>query len=77
VEYQRRGLGSRLVEWGLKHVEGMVRRSEGRLEGCYLIANPAGDKTYRKAGFEMVGERSTEEGLDEKYRHCWFVKKFV
>jgi hypothetical protein len=58
-------------------VEGMVRRSEGRLEGCYLIASPQGDRTYRKAGFEMVGERNAKEGLEEKYRHCWFVKRFV
>ena len=56
-EYQRRGLGSRLVKFGLEHVEAMVRRSEGRLEGVYLIANPAGRKTYLKAGFEKVGER--------------------
>lgn len=76
-EYQRRGLGSRLVKFGLEHVEAMVRRSEGQLEGVYLIANPAGGKTYLKAEFEKVGEREGGEELEERLRHQWYLKWFT
>jgi hypothetical protein len=27
------------------------------VEGAYLVASPQGEKTYRGAGFERVGER--------------------
>ena len=75
-KYQRRGLGSQLVEWGLKHVEDEVRRSDGKLEGCSLIASLQGQRTYIKAGFEMLGERPGKEGLKKKHQHAYFVKRF-
>lgn len=57
-------------------MQDIVENSEGELEGCYLIASQQGQRTYRKAGFEKVGERS-DERLEEKYRNCWFIKKFT
>lgn len=63
------------MEWGLNQVELAVKRSEAKLDGCYLIASQQGQRTYTKAGFDKVGERNGE-GLEEKYRHCWFIKRF-
>jgi GNAT superfamily N-acetyltransferase len=82
--FQRRGLGSGLVRWGLEKVEHDVKnrneKGEGeRIEGAYLIASPAGARTYEKAGFVRVGERTVEvgpEGKKEGYTHAWFVKRF-
>lgn len=84
--YQRKGLGSRLVKWGLERIEQEVkgRNEEGsgeeKIEGCYLVASPQGQKTYVNAGFVKVGSMEIDmpgkgEG-GEKYEHLWFVKRF-
>jgi GNAT superfamily N-acetyltransferase len=83
-KFQRRGLGSRIVKLGLEKVEQDVKnrneKGQGeRIEGAYLIASPAGARTYEKAGFVRVGERTVEvgpEGKQEGYTHAWFVKRF-
>jgi GNAT superfamily N-acetyltransferase len=83
-KFQRRGLGSKLVRWGLEKVEQDVknRNEKGkgeRIEGVYLIASPAGTRTYEKAGFVRVGERTVEVGREDKkegYTHAWFVRRF-
>jgi GNAT superfamily N-acetyltransferase len=83
-KFQRKGLGSWLVKWGLEKVEQDVKtrneKMEGeRIEGAYLIASPAGARTYEKAGFLRVGERTVEVGPDSNsggYTHAWFVKRF-
>ncbi len=67
------------MQWGLQHVEEEARKSrksEERVEGCYLIASPQGKKTYLGAGFEMVGQRGEREGLEDRYKNYWFVKRF-
>ena len=75
-EYQRLGLGSRLVQWGVDMVETAMKVNPGEVDGIYLVASPAGSHTYEKAGFVAVGERFLEVDGQEPYRHCWFVKRF-
>lgn len=48
-DFQRKGLGTRLVEWGLEELQ--KGRKKG-VEGANLIASPQGEKTYQGAGFE-------------------------
>ena len=43
--------------------------------GAYLIASPQGARTYEKAGFDKIGERTTIAGNGEGYRHSWFAKR--
>ncbi|CAF1486012.1 unnamed protein product [Adineta steineri] len=74
--YQRMGLGSRLVKWGLDMVETSIKVKPGEVDGAYLVASPAGSSTYRKVGFSEVGEQFVEVNGQEPYRHCWFVKRF-
>ena len=73
--YQRMGLGSRLVKWGLGMVEADMKARPSEVDGAYLVASPAGSSTYRKAGFVEVGEQFVEIPGQEPYRHCWFVKR--
>jgi GNAT superfamily N-acetyltransferase len=75
-EYQRMGLGSRLVKWGIDMVEADMKLKPGEVDGIYLVASPAGSSTYRQARFVEVGERFLEMNGQESYRHCWFVKRF-
>lgn len=74
--YQRMGLGSTLVKWGLDMVEADMKARPGEVDGAYLVASPAGSSTYRKAGFVEVGEQFVKVNGQEPYRHCWFVKQF-
>ncbi|KAE9365223.1 hypothetical protein N431DRAFT_430728 [Stipitochalara longipes BDJ] len=79
--FQKRGLGSRLVAEGMKEIERKVkeeREGEGRkVEGVYLVANPAGRRTYENAGFELLGGRPLRrEGMRDDHMHLWFLKRF-
>lgn len=78
--FQRKGLGSRLLEWGMAIVGHEIEKARKKgevVEGCYLIASPMGERAYRKAGFVEVGRRTAEvAGGKGKYDHIWFVKKF-
>ncbi|CAF1079729.1 unnamed protein product [Didymodactylos carnosus] len=74
--YQRMGLGTRLVKWGLDMVEAAIKAKPAEVDGAYLVASPAGSSTYRNAGFVEVGEQFVEVNGQEPYRHCWFVKRF-
>lgn len=87
-KYQKRGLGSRLVKWGLEKVQESIGQwnssldgadsGKEKIEGVYLVASPAGARTYEKAGFSKVGEKKLDfEGKGEgEYAHAWFVKRF-
>jgi hypothetical protein len=44
--------------------------------GAYLIASPQGARTYKNAGFDKIGERTTIGGNGEGYTHSWFAKRF-
>jgi GNAT superfamily N-acetyltransferase len=78
--YQRRGLGTKLVEEGLNKVRRRVKEEaqEGsRVEGVCLVANPAAKRTYEKTGFKLLGGRPLRrEGMRDDHMHLWFVKKF-
>jgi GNAT superfamily N-acetyltransferase len=80
--WQRRGLGTRLVEEGLRELERRVSEGKGgvegkKVEGCYLVASPQGVWTYERAGFVRLGGRAVKrDGLTEEYMHLWFVKRF-
>ncbi|KAK3676056.1 hypothetical protein LTR78_004248 [Recurvomyces mirabilis] len=60
--HQRRGLGTKLVQWGLKICD------EAALPG-YITASPAGADLYARLGFQRVGDvvnkASDFEGLTE------------
>lgn len=75
-EWQRRGLASILVAWGLREMEVLGRDAEG-IEGVYAVATLAGQRTYEKAGFEMVGKSGGGADEPEKLSHVWFLKRFV
>ncbi|KAK4554684.1 hypothetical protein LTR86_008186 [Recurvomyces mirabilis] len=47
--HQRRGLGTKLVQWGLKICD------EAALPG-YITASPAGAELYARLGFQRVGD---------------------
>ena len=46
-QYQRRGAGTLLVQWGL-------RKSESLRLPAYLEASPAGHQLYSKLGFQQI-----------------------
>jgi GNAT superfamily N-acetyltransferase len=48
-EFQGRGIGTALLDWGLNHA-----RERG--EKVYLEATPSGEKLYLKKGFQKVGD---------------------
>ena len=54
----------------------MGREQEG-VEGVYVVASLEGQRTYEKAGFEMVGKSGGGEDEAARLSHVWFVKKFV
>ena len=69
-----------LAAEGLKEVRRRVKEEEkvgSKVEGVYLVANPAGRRTYEKAGFRFLGGRPQRlEGMRDDHMHLWFVKKF-
>jgi len=75
-KWQRRGLATKLVQWGMEKMEALIRKSEG-VEGVYVTASLAGQRTYEKAGFERIGKHGGAEDEPEKLSHVWFVKRFV
>lgn len=87
--YQKRGLGSKLVKWGVEKVEERIRQwntkissgtrensGQEKLDGVYLMASPKGARTYERAGFARVGEKEVEfDGKgEEKYIQAWFIR---
>ena len=54
-EFQRKGIGGILVNWGLKH-------ARERNERAYLEASDFGKGLYLKLGFKVVGDLQVTEG---------------
>ncbi|KAH7419552.1 hypothetical protein BKA64DRAFT_651104 [Cadophora sp. MPI-SDFR-AT-0126] len=75
-EKWQRGMAGMLVEFGMSKIEEMVRENEG-VDGVYVTASLAGQRTYEKAGFEMIGKDGGSADEPEGLSHVWFVKKFV
>ena len=53
--YQRRGVGSSLMEWVCGEADQAVRDT-------FVLASPAAVKLYENVGFEKVGEVETAKG---------------
>ncbi|MFQ6092478.1 MAG: GNAT family N-acetyltransferase [bacterium] len=64
-EYRRRGIGKGLVQHALQRIEAIHPK------GVFLHAQTAAQDFYRKLGFEPVGERFVEAGIE----HIKMVKK--
>jgi hypothetical protein len=60
----------------LEQIEKEAMNSEGKVEGCYVIASLEGRRTYTKAGFELVGARKGD-GLKAKHQHAYLIKRFA
>ena len=76
-EFQRRGLGSRLVEWGVRLAEEDMRARPGTVEGIYVIATPEGLKSYLNAGLEEIGSGFVDfevEGVRKREKYVWLKK---
>lgn len=54
-EYQRRGLGSRLLQWFCEETDRYHR-------WAYALASPEGVALYQRFGFETVGTVLTSKG---------------
>ena len=54
--YQRRGLGSALLQWG-------IERADAERVPCWVQASPSACTVYTRAGFRVVG--FTDHELDE------------
>jgi ribosomal protein S18 acetylase RimI-like enzyme len=61
--YQRKGVGTVLVNWGLKH-------AQARGENAYLEASDFGKGLYIKLGFREVGDLEVEEGVKKVVLPC-------
>lgn len=65
ADYQRRGLGVMLVQWG-------IDRADEEGWECYLDSTPEGKRLYHKLGFATV---CTTEYPDISYRHEFMVRE--
>ncbi|ROT41933.1 hypothetical protein SODALDRAFT_326117 [Sodiomyces alkalinus F11] len=61
-EYQRRGIATRLVQWGVEEA-----RARGGLE-CLTEASSMGRHVYLRLGFRQVGEEMEYGTVDEEVR---------
>ena len=69
-DYQRRGAGKILVEWGLDMAD-----REGL--PCWLQATPQGRGLYSKCGFEIVGDMDidmSKYGGEGIYRYVCMLR---
>jgi len=62
-DYQRRGVGAKLLNWGLE-------RARARGEKVYLEASRRGKGLYTKLGFEHVGDLTLRDGETETIMPC-------
>ncbi|KAI5857482.1 acyl-CoA N-acyltransferase [Durotheca rogersii] len=67
-EYQGRGVGRRLVEWGVSKAD------EDGVEG-FLAASPFGFHLYAKYGFEIVEKVEVDIGAAEPYVERFMLRK--
>ncbi|UCE18774.1 MAG: GNAT family N-acetyltransferase [Gemmatimonadota bacterium] len=64
-KYRGRGIGKELVRQALRYIE------EKHPKGVYLHAQTVAEEFYRKLGFESVGERFMEAGIE----HIKMIRK--
>ena len=78
-EHQKRGLGSKLVEWGLAQARADAVARPGQIKGLWTVATPAGLRTYKKAGMKEVGDYTVDYGLGpggNGQKFVWLLQKF-
>ncbi|KAJ6259691.1 hypothetical protein Dda_5329 [Drechslerella dactyloides] len=66
-EYQCRGVGSQLINWG-------VERADARQLPCWCHASPAGNKLYLKAGFKELGSSEYDLGEFGRYTFRYMLR---
>ena len=75
-EYQGRGIGSRLLQWGVEAARAdAAARPAGEVTGLYAVSTQAGLRVYQKAGWEAKGEEVFEVG-EGTYKFVWMVLRF-
>ncbi|MCJ1360585.1 MAG: hypothetical protein MMC33_010593 [Icmadophila ericetorum] len=75
-EYQGRGIGTRLVQWGVEAARAdAAARPAGEVRGLYAVSTSAGLRVYQKAGWEAKGEEVFEVG-EGTYKFVWMVMRF-
>ena len=78
-EHQQRGIGSRLVQWGMDEARKDAAARPGQIKGVWTIATPHGLRTYLKAGMKEVGSETVDygKGLGENgQKYVWLMQKF-
>ena len=65
--YQRKGIGSLLMQWG-------CNEADRKKLDSYVLASPVGTLLYRKSGFENVGQICVQgvtfTSMLRKASHC-------
>ena len=64
-EHQFKGLGTKMVQWGIELVREDARKRPGLIKGVWVAATAAGLKTYLKAGMKEVGDMMIDYGTDD------------
>ena len=78
-EYQGRGFASQLVKWGMDLARADAQARPGEVDGVYIVATPAGLRTYVKAGLKEIGDMVVDYGKgdgEDGFRLVWLVEKF-
>ncbi|MCJ1396654.1 hypothetical protein MMC18_009546 [Xylographa bjoerkii] len=78
-EFQQRGLGSMLVQWGIEQARADAEARPGKIKGVWTIATPVGLKTYLKAGMEEIGSEIFDYGKgggESGQKYVWLLMKF-
>ncbi|MCJ1329608.1 hypothetical protein MMC10_006288 [Thelotrema lepadinum] len=78
-EHQQRGLGSKLVQWGLDEARKDAAARPGKVKGAWTIATPHGLRTYLKAGMKEMGSVVIDYGKGpgkNGQKYVWLLEKF-
>ncbi|MCJ1380051.1 hypothetical protein MMC17_003154 [Xylographa soralifera] len=78
-EFQQRGLGSMLVQWGIEQARADANARPGRIKGVWTIATPMGLRTYLKAGMREIGSEIFDYGKGggkSGQKYVWLLMKF-
>ena len=78
-DHQRKGLGSRLVQWGVERAKADAVKRPEQIKGVWTVATPAGLRTYLNAGMKPVGKVTVDygKGLGENGQtFVWLLQKF-
>jgi GNAT superfamily N-acetyltransferase len=78
-EHQRRGIGSKLVKWGIEEAKADAKARPGLIKGVWTIATPAGLKTYLNVGMKPLGSGIIDHGNgagENGQKYVWLRKNF-